>query len=339
MAKLSPQRAPSVRCLGSGSGRVRVSGLAGLAAAAVLAGPAGAQAPGLADPEANVVEEFVVVARDRGPAWWRVSDDDTTVYILATPDAGLPPKMTWDTAGLERRLRGSNALIGGGRSYRLSFSFKTLGLLLSLRRSLRTKGTMEDDLAEPLRGRFVAQREKLGKDARHYAGWGPMVAGFILVGDSREGGRWREADADVRKMARRLKIKEREGVKRDAAPLLKEFKAGLTMEIQTECLSAALDVAEAGDGPATEAARGWARGDVGAALKAPRGFEKCFLAVAGGPEVWRQGVEDQAAAIAKELERPGKAVAMVRLRQLIARDGVIERLEAMGLEVEGPAER
>jgi hypothetical protein len=47
-----------------------------------------ASPPQLADPEANIVEEFVVVARDRGPAWWRVSDDDTTVYILALPDTG-----------------------------------------------------------------------------------------------------------------------------------------------------------------------------------------------------------------------------------------------------------
>ena len=76
---------------------------------------------------------------------------------------------------------------------------------------------------------------------------------------------------------------------------------------------------------------------MGAALKAPRGFEKCFLVVAGGPQVWTQGVDDAAGAIAAELGRPGKAVAMVRLRQLIARGGVIERLEAMGLEVEGPA--
>ena len=141
----------------------------------------------------------------------------------------------------------------------------------------------------------------------------------------------------MRKMARKLRVKEREGVKRDAAPVLQEFKAGLTGEVQTACLAAALDDVEAGREVAAEAARGWARGDVGAALKAPRGFEKCFLVVAGGPQVWTQGVEDQAGAIAAELQRPGKAVAMVRLRQLIAKGGVIERLEAMGLEVEGPA--
>lgn len=303
-----------------------------------LAAPAWAQAPAqLADPEANIIEELVVMARERGPAWWRVSDDDTTVYILALPDAGLPPDLAWDTAGLQRRLKGSNALVGGGPSYKLGL--RNIGLLLSLRRTLRTKGTMEDDLPGPLRARFVAAREDAGKSAKHYAGWGPMVAGFILVGDSREGRRWRDADDQVRKAARKLRVRERPAVKRDASPLLRDFKAGLTLEVQTACLEAALGDVEAGNGPALEAARGWTRGDVAAALKGPRGLEKCFLLVAGGLQVWRYAVEDQAGAIAAELEKPGKAVAMVRLRQLIARDGVIARLEEMGLEVEGPAER
>ena len=293
-------------------------------------------APPLDDPEGAIVEELVVVARDRGPAWWRVSDDDTTVYILALPDTGLPKDLKWDTSGLERRLRGSNALIGGGRSFRLN-SLRNIGLLLSLRRSLRMKGTMEAELPVDLRTRFVAAREAAGKDAKHYAGWGPMVAGFILVADSREGGRGRKAEDDVQRMARKLKIRESRRETRDAAPVIKEFKSGLTPEIQTACLASALDDVEAGPGVAAEAAQGWARGDIGAALKAPRGFEKCFQVVAGGPAVWRQNVDDQAKDIAEALTKPGKAVAMVRLRQLIARTGVIETLEEMGFEVEGPA--
>ncbi|WP_293677673.1 TraB/GumN family protein [uncultured Phenylobacterium sp.] len=319
-----------------------LAALALMAFAAPAAGQATATGSGAAldDPEANVVEEFVVVARDRGPAWWRVSDDDTTVYILALPETGLPPDLVWDQAGLNRRLRGANALVGGGRNYRMSLSFKTLGLLLSLRRSLRQKGEMEDDLAEPLRSRFVAAREAAGKDARAYRGWGPLAAGFLLLNDSRDDGpRWRDAQGDVRKAARKLKVRERTGEKRDAAPALREFKAGLTLEIQTACLSAALDDIEAGRAPAAEAARGWARGDVGAALKGPRGFQKCFLAVTGGPEIWRQQINDEAKGIAAELERPGKAVAIVWLRQLIAEGGVIETLEAQGLDVEGPAAR
>ena len=112
-------------------------------AALGLAGPVAGQAPPptLADPEGNVVEELVVVARVVGPAWWRVSDDDTTVYILALPDSLLPRDLKWDQTGLNRRLKGSNALIGGGRSYKLGL--RNIPLLLSLRRSPRTKALIE----------------------------------------------------------------------------------------------------------------------------------------------------------------------------------------------------
>jgi len=318
--------------------RVKLVVWGGLAAV-LAAGPVAGQAPSpaLADPEGNVVEELVVVARVVGPAWWRVSDDDTTVYILALPDSFLPRDLKWDQAGLNRRLKGSNALIGGGRSYKLGL--RNIPLLLSLRRSLRTKGTMEDDLPEPLRTRFVALREGLGKDAKHYAGWGPMVAGFTLVNDARDGPRGRDAEDQVRAAARKLGVRERKLETRDAAPLIKEFKTGLTMDIQTACLEAAMADVEAGQSVAQEAAKGWARGDVGAALKAPRGFEKCLLVISGGAEAWRQGVDAQADEIARALKAPGKAVAMVRLRPLIAKGGVIETLEGIGLEVDGPAER
>lgn len=307
--------------------------------ALLWAGPGAAQTgkPVLADPEGNVVEELVVTARVVGPAWWRVSDDDTTVYILALPDTFLPRDLKWDPSGLNRRLKGSNALIGGGRSFTLGI--RNIPLLLSLRRSLRMKGTMEEDLPPELKARFVTLREGLGKDAKHYAGWGPMVAGFTLVGDAREGPRGRNAEDQVRSAARRLRVREKKLESRNAAPLIKEFKSGLTMDIQTACLDAAMSDVEAGPAVARAAAEGWARGDVGAALKAPRGFEKCLLVISGGSEAWRDTVDAQAAEIAEALKSPGKAVAMVRLRPLIAKAGVIETLEAMGLEVEGPAER
>ncbi len=134
-------------------------------------------------------------------------------------------------------------------------------------------------------------------------------------------------------------LSERRLESQDAAPFFREFKAGLTMDIRTVCLAAAMDDVEAGPTVTLEAARGWARGDVGAALKAPRGFEKCLLLISGGAETWRRNVDAQAGEIAQALKAPGKAVAMVRLRPLIAKGGVIETLEGMGLEVEGPAER
>ena len=42
------------------------------------------------DPDSVLVEELVVVARDKGPAWWTVSNGVSTVYVLGAPS--LAPK-------------------------------------------------------------------------------------------------------------------------------------------------------------------------------------------------------------------------------------------------------
>lgn len=80
-----------------------------LAVAALIA--CGAAAPGPADdPEATIVEELVVQAVAPGPAWWRVKDGDSIVYILGAPESPMPPGVTWDRSVVERRLTGANAL-------------------------------------------------------------------------------------------------------------------------------------------------------------------------------------------------------------------------------------
>ena len=85
-----------------------------LAALLLAALPAKAQTPPAAappvDPNENLVEELVVVGRLPGPAWWRVVDADTTVYVLGVPSIA-PRKMQWNRGVFERRLEGANAVV------------------------------------------------------------------------------------------------------------------------------------------------------------------------------------------------------------------------------------
>src|SRR5687768_3230161 len=62
------------------------------------------------DPDAVLLEELVVTARLPGPAWWRVSDADSTVYVLGVPSVATK-QLAWDRSVLERRLKGANQLI------------------------------------------------------------------------------------------------------------------------------------------------------------------------------------------------------------------------------------
>jgi uncharacterized protein YbaP (TraB family) len=302
--------------------------LAGLGAARAQPRPAGLPA----DPEGAIVEELVVTARHPAPAWWRVEKGGATVWILGVLDVPLPKDVAWRKAELDQRLEGAGALITAPR---LHAGLEDIFGLFKIYSMLRTRDPLEEGLDPALRARFVADRERLGKGPEPYAHWRPMVAGQILLRDARP-----PAVADVgrqvRAQAARRGVAVHAAGEYDLVPFARTALSSLTPASEGACMSAALDDAEAGEAAYRRAAVGWARGDVGAALKAPRQFDRCLLLMAGGPELWRRSTDDLAAAIDKALETPGHAVATVSLRRLLARDGLVDTLKARGLTVIGP---
>ncbi|NEX94538.1 TraB/GumN family protein, partial [Caulobacter sp. 17J65-9] len=248
-----------------------VRSLAALAAVLMLsAGPAAAQT--LEDPDATVVEDLIVKGRLPGPAWWKVSDGDSTVYILGVPDGPLPPGTTWDHAVLENRLKGAHTLIEG---VSVAAGLRDVPALLKMRKQLRSDTPMEASLPADLRARFVSARERAGRPADRYAEWIPLVAGVRLASDLRGRG-WADVEPQVRKAAKKAKAKVRGAARYEAVPMAKRVLANLTPAVQQECLTAILDDLEAGDAPARRAAEGWARGDVAAAIGAPRRSDRCL---------------------------------------------------------------
>ena len=70
------------------------------------------------------------------------------------------------------------------------------------------------------------------------------------------------------------------------------------------------------------------------ALTAERGYEKCLASFPEFNAVVRESIADETAAIAHDLQSPGVSVAAIPLRSLVARDGVLARLQAQGYEVQ-----
>jgi hypothetical protein len=279
-----------------------------------------------------VLEDVVVTAMLPGPAWWRVSDGDSVVYIMGAPDGAVPAGLTWDRSVLERRLQGAHTFITGGA---ISVGLSSAPALLRLRSQLKSEQPMEETLPPELRARFVAARERLGQPAKRYAGWSPLIAGQRLVADSREKGRWRSVRDEIQQAAKRRKLKPYTSAKVDGTPFLRTAMASLTPSVQRRCLEAALDDVERGS-RAKAAAEGWARGDLRAAIGYPRSFDRCLLLLAGGEDLWRRVTRAQAQDVATALQRPGHAVAVINLRRLLAEDGVLQQLRARGYEVRGP---
>ena len=301
-------------------------------AALLLAAPAGAQTP---DPDATLVEELVVTARLPGPAWWRVSDADTVVYVLGAPSV-MPKSLAWDQSVLTRRLEGANRVI-------LPFNEVGVGLLtipgaaINLLR-LRARTPYEETLAPGLKARFVAVRTRSGKPAERYRTANGLAAGLILVDDYRQASQLTAADPakTVRRLAkaRRIRIEEKSY---DVGGLLGQV-VRTPQAAQQACLDDALSEAEAGPSAARRAAQAWADGDVRGALAAERGFEKCLASAPGALALDRRFEADQAAAIAKALQTPGHAIAVVPLRPLLAQGGVLDQLRSQGFEVKTPGE-
>lgn len=308
-----------------------------LAAALILLHPQAARAQAAAvtlpeDPGAVVVEELVVQAREPGPAWWVVSDGDSTVYILGMPSGGLPPKSTWDRRYLDRRLKGANSLILADRPG-IEVGVSSFGEAVRLYRSLRSDTPLEQRLEEPLRSRFIEARRKVGKPERRYANWRPFIASLILMGDAAPKG-WVDPRKDIIRSAMKARVSFVEAPSKDVSDVARTALGKMDPALETACLAAAVRTVERSRPGVV--AEGWARGDVAAAISGPRDYEGCLLLLNGGARIWREITGEHARLIAEALRTPGHSVALVDLSSLVAEEGVIRKLEARGLKVTGP---
>ena len=293
-----------------------------------------ASPPGLEDPEATVLPELVVRAVRSGPAWWTVQKGGSVVYILGLPEVPVPKRVAWNQTALQQHLAGADALIVPVEG---KAGLGDIFALLRMRSRLKSKTPMEQTLPEPLRTRFVAARTRLGKPASRYAGWDPIFAGQILVGDLYQAAQVNNPETiaaiAVRKAAGRAHVPIRPAASFRVVGLLDPAIRNLTPQISQTCLAEALVEVEAGTEALDAAGAAWAKGDVPGVLAVPRGFARCLLLIQGGAAFWRQTMTEEVDAVAAELAKPGHAVAMFPIRSVVAEDGILARLKARGFEV------
>lgn len=315
--------------------RLKLAGLA-LILAAATGVVTGARAQVIDDPQANVVEALVVSAKLPGPAWWRVSDVDTTIYVLGTPDA-LPKGMAWDRSVLEHRLDGAFAVITPPE-WRAGLT--DIPALLKLRKQL--KG--DDDWTR--RAPTLAARTRRAwtavdpKDADGWKSWKPLFVALQLndKADRKAELQDMEPEKTVKALARKHRGKPRPAQVHRAMPMIKALVRDHSDEAGLVCLSETLDAIEAGPASRRAAAEAWAEGRVKAALAGPRSAERCELLLPGVADAKRQSVDDEAAVLADLLKTPGHAVAVFPMRGLVAEDGVLDKLRSRGVTVRTPGD-
>jgi hypothetical protein len=280
--------------------------------------PAPATARPFDDPEATMVRDVVVsVTIQRfGPAWWKVSDGDSVAWILALPPALAPLKLEWDKTLLERRMDGARALylppdgkskLDGRWSKALPAWTQAHIALAAVKAEFQPQGYIEPPTLNKvleLRGDFL-RKARLGFDP----------------------------EDEIRASARRHKVAI--------------FKpAGLTVQLGPKefddsdaevaaCLSAMLVEIETDPEVFQQQGDNWAKGRVNRVLEGPRGsLPVCMNRMLPGYS--RRLIETQTAQISEALKTPGKVVAIVPMRQLLAEEGVLQRLRAEGYTVSDP---
>ena len=301
-------------------------------------GASWAQSPTIDDVEANTVEELVVRARLPGPAWWRVSDADSTVYVLGMPDA-LPKGMTWNASVLNRRLRGANALITPPAYQASANPLAVPKLLLDLRGAVKSKTALGESLPPELASRLERAAPRAGARPEDFQLTRPWFAGVRLAGRYRKhvGLNTAEPLRTVRAAARAAKVKSRPAfvVEQRASAVLQGLKT-TPVQVGQACVEAAVEEVEAGDAAVRAAAAAWAAGDVRIALGALRSSEICFAALPGASTDKRAALRRQADALAAALNTPGHSVAVLSLRSVLAQDGVLDTLRQRGFTVRTP---
>mgnify|MGYP001546201240 CR=1 FL=1 len=315
--------------------------LAAIAAAMLLGVPAVAQVPptpvgaAVNDPDAVLVEELMVTGRRPGPAWWTVSDADTTVYVLGAPSLA-PKHMAWDRGIFEQRLAGSSMVILPFQDVKVTVT-GALGAAINFMR-LRGGGPFEGTLDGRTRTRFVAARTALGQPADHYATRNPLAAGLRLATDYRDRMGLTNSDPTklIKLLARRAKVPVTQR-SYNLGPLMGAI-IRTPQAAGRACFDEVLAQVEAGPGVTQAAARAWARGDVRGALANERTYERCIALVPGAQAFDARVKADQVADIERALKTPGHAIAVVPLRPLLAQGGVLDQLRAKGYAVTTPGD-
>ena len=285
--------------------------------------------------------EIVEVQAAPGPAVWHLTRGESEVWILGTV-GGMPDGLTWNKNYLAELLDGARAILLPPRPSVGVFEGAWFLLTNGSKFSLPRGQALEPSLSPELRARFVATREHLGQTENRYKTDTPLRAALRLFQDLQDKlNLTREEPRDTIDSLARSKHVPNAPIARYEVLDAAEDVLKLNPEQQRVCLAQSVEDVDRQLTHAVPAAQAWAIGDIRnvKANYAESRLADCVIAavhsVAGLNE---RNVADYTAAINAALDKPGKTIAVIDIGPLLRRDGVLERLQALKVAIEGPAE-
>jgi uncharacterized protein YbaP (TraB family) len=294
-----------------------------------------ADAPPVQDWSKNI-ETVVVTAHLAGPLMWRITKGNSTVILLPVVEP-VPEKLDWNSAGVSEALKGARQLLlqphaTVGLAEGLWFMAWNSSSVL-----LPSETPMESTLPDAQRKRFAAARDSVHQDADRYARLRIPLAGLRLEGDFLETSKLTQEEPvdTIRHIARGLGVSPKPIAEYEAIPILKQLPA-MSAEANAACMKASLDDIDALRTHGVATAQAWAKGDletIEANYSEPH-FESCIQAMPSSAALFERGVTDSMKAVNDALAKPGKTVMVVSMGGMLRKNGLLERLEAQGLNFE-----
>jgi uncharacterized protein YbaP (TraB family) len=309
--------------------------------------PNGADTP----PAGSTLEEVLVTGERPGPGVWRASKANHELWILATLEP-LPKKMIWRSAIVDTRIARSQVVLAPpGVKANIGF-FRALTLVPSLLRARKSPGgeTLEQSLPHDLYIRWLALRVKyLGShdDERLR----PEVAAFDLYshaidqsGLTSDDGVWEVVEKTAHKSHVPITPIDLNLPVDDAKGAIRALSR-VDRSAEIACLAKTIERLETDLPRMRQRANFWSLGDVAGLRALPYPDEEtiCFEAILSVPELRDrlehlrlQLTDAWLAAAARAIETNDSSFAVVPITELLAADGLLERLRTQGYDVQEP---
>lgn len=292
-----------------------------------------AQTAPVADPqeEATTLDEIVVTARRAGAPMWTVERNGSTV-ILVGAISGVPRDFVWRPEALEAATARSQRILYPTEA-RASMS-DVVRMLWRIRTISRLPAgtTTADYLSPDLQARLEVL---MANEDESWRTKSFVALSFDLLEKAGRERRTSGAVTAVRNAARRARLSgEPVGIVR-GDELVEGLISGPPAHY-TPCIAASIAAAEAGLDGAQARLEAWRSLRVSEVLATPldQAYDLCWPS--GDPEVAPAQREQWRAATQAALAQPGVTIGVAALRILAEPGGVLDQLEAEGLEVLGP---
>ena len=314
-------------------------------------------AQSIAAPDPNSVvqlEAIAVTGTQPGPGLWKVSEGDHVLWILGTTSP-LPKDIQWKSQEVQTVIASSQEVMDREQFEVTTDSgfFGTLLLLPSLIgvRNNPDHAKLVDVVPPDLYARWVVLKRKYIGHSNRVEKWRPIFAALDLYRAALDKNRLTGADY-VRKAV--LKAAKRDHVKVTTPKLelkieqpraaIKQFKLSSMNDI--DCFRKTLEKIDVDLATMTARANAWATGDIEALRKLPQSdqMQACTAAVSELAVLREHGLTDVEARAQKAwldaaqaaLQRNKSTVAMVSMGRLLAKDGFLAQLKALGYAIAAP---